>query len=239
MSVTRLFFTVWVRFLFALVFLLSCLPIFVFVFLVPQRYRYNRLYFFASYVLYKVILWASCVPYHVHGKQHIPKEPAIFVANHSSSLDIPIMGSLCGTHAHIWLAMAWLTNFIFFRYFLPRVAVLVDMSSPQKGGRSLIKTMQLMQQHAMHVIIFPEGGRFTDGTVHEFYGGFAVLAKRMRVPVVPVRIQNVEKVYPPDTFLMQRLPVRVHVGEAMRINHDETEIEFKDRVYAWFLQQDN
>lgn len=238
MSITRIAYTLAVRFLFGLIFILTLIPIGILVFLVPQKYRYNKFFFLASAVLYKAVLLASFVPIRVRGKKNIPKTPAIFVANHSSSLDIMILGSLCGTHPHVWLAMTWLTKFVAFRYFLPRVAVLVDMSSPQKGVRALIKTINLVKEHDMHVMIFPEGRRYTDGNIHDFYGGFAILAKKTELPVIPVRIFNIEKVYPPETFLMRRCPVDVVVGEPMRMRVDESDQEFKDRVHEWFVQQD-
>jgi len=238
MPIKTILYTLWVRFWFLIIFLLTLVPIAVLVFLVPQKYRYNRLYFFASAVLYKAVVLAACVPIHIRGRQNIPKEPVIFVANHSSSLDIMLLGSLCGTHPHVWLAMSWLTNFIAFRYLLPRVAVLVDMSSPQKGVRALIKTINLVKEYAMHVMIFPEGRRYTDGKVHDFYGGFALLAKKTGLPVIPVRLYNLEKVYPPESFWMHRCPVDVVIGEALSIGYDESEQEFKDRVQDWFIQQD-
>lgn len=226
------------RLLFLLVMSIIALPMLVLVFLVPQKYRYNKVYFFVSNIMYKAVLWASWLPIHITGKEHIPENPAIFVANHSSSFDIPLLGSLVNSHPHIWLAMTWLTKFWLFRLLLPRVAVLVDMSSPQKGGRSLIKTINLVKKYNTHIMIFPEGARYTDGKVHDFYGGFALLAKKMHLPVIPVRMFNLEKVYPPNTFWVHYHPVKVVIGEPMYMREDETDTEFKDRVHRWFIQQE-
>lgn len=184
------------------------------------------------------MLWASCLPITIEGNEHIPNDPAIIVANHSSSFDVALLGSLVNTHPHVWLAMKWLTNFLPFRLLLPRTAVLVDMSSPQKGVRSLIKTINLIKEHAMHVMIFPEGQRHTDGNVHDFYGGFSLLAKKTGFPVVPVRMFNLEKAYPPNTFWMHRHPIKVVVGKPMHMQEGETDTEFKDRVHRWFIQQE-
>lgn len=238
MSLKTILYTLWVRFWFFMIALLSLPFIAALVFLVPQKYRYNRLFFWTSSLLYRAVVYAACVPIRVKGREFIPNTPAIFVANHTSSLDIMLLGSLCGTHPHVWLAMSWLTNFITFRYFLPRVAVLVDMSSPQKGVRSLIKTINLVKEHAMHVMIFPEGRRYTDGKVHDFYGGFAILAKKTGLPVIPVRLFNLEKVYPPETFWMHRSLVDVVIGAPMIMGEQESDQEFKDRVHNWFIQQD-
>ncbi len=238
MPIKTILYTLFVRFWFAVIIALAFVPTLILVFLVPQKYRYNKFYFWASHALYKTVLWASFLPIDIKGKEHIPKGSSIFVANHSSSFDVALLGSLAKRHPHVWLAMKWLTQFFPFRLLLPRTAVLVDMSSPQKGVRSLIKTINLVKEHDMHVMIFPEGARHTDGKVHDFFGGFALLAKKTGYPVIPVRMFNLEKAYPPDTFWMEYCPVKVVIGEPMRMREDETDVEFKDRVHRWFIQQE-
>lgn len=231
-------YTFFSRFLFLLLIIATILPTIMLVFLVPQKYRYNRYYFFLSGLLYRAILRLSLLPITVVGKENLPKNPAIYVANHASSLDIPALGSLVNGKPHLWLAMQWLTNFWIFRLFLPRIAVLVDMSTPHKSVRSLIKIIQLAKKDAMNIMIFPEGQRYTDGKVHNFYGGFALLAKKTSFPVVPVRIFNLEKVYPPNTFWVHYHPVKIVIGKPMYMQQDETDGVFKDRVYQWFVNQE-
>ncbi len=226
------------RFLLLLLIIITIVPTIILIFLVPQKYRYNRLYFFLSGLLYRAILRLSLLPITVVGKDNLPKGPAIYVANHVSSLDIPVLGSLVNGRPHFWLAMKWLTNFWIFRLFLPRMAVLVDMSTPHSGVRSLIKIIQLAKKHAMSVMIFPEGQRYTDGKVHDFFGGFALLAKKTGFLVVPVKIFNLEKVYPPNSFWVHYHPVKIVIGEPMYMQQDEIDEVFKERVHQWFVNQE-
>ena len=53
-------------------------------------------------------------------------------------------------------------------FIVPRIAVLVDMTSPVKGLRTLVQAINIVKENPWDLIIFPEGGRFTDGTVHDF-----------------------------------------------------------------------
>ncbi len=231
-------YTLFSRFLLLLLASAAIIPTAILVFLVPQKYRYNRFYFFMSGLLYRAIMRFSLLPITIVGKQHLPAVPAIYVANHASSLDIPVLGSLVNGKPHLWLAMKWLTRFWIFRLFLPRIAVLVDMSTPHSGVRSLIKIIQLAKQYAMNIMIFPEGQRHTDGKVHDFFGGFVLLAKKTAFPVVPVRIFNLEKVYPPNTFWVHYHPVKVVIGTPMYMQEDETDEAFKNRVHKWFIDQE-
>lgn len=237
-SLGTIVYTFFSRLLLLVLIAVITIPAIILIFLVPQKYRYNRCYFFMSSIFYKAVMRLSLLPITIIGKKYIPKHPSIFVANHSSSLDIPVLGSLLDGRPHLWLAMTWLTRFWMFRLFLPRTAVLVDMTSPYSGVRSLIKIIQMIKERAMNIMIFPEGKRYTDGKVHDFYGGFALLAKKTDCPVVPVRIFNLEKVYPPHTFWVHYYPVKIVVGKPMYIKKDETEELFKQRVHEWFKKQE-
>jgi 1-acyl-sn-glycerol-3-phosphate acyltransferase len=238
MAIKTFFYTIYSRILLVIIMLLAVVPALLLVFVVPQKYRYNRVYFALSGLLYWVIIKASLLPITIVGREHLPKEPAIYIANHVSSLDIPILGMLVGSKPHFWLAMKWLTKFWLFRLFLPRTAVLVDMENPQGNVRSLIRIMQMTKEQNMSAMIFPEGGRFVDDKIHSFYGGFTLLAKKSGFPVMPVRIYNLEKVYPPGTFWIHYYPVKVVIGEPMYIREDEDDEAFKERVYAWFVNQE-
>ena len=117
------------------------------------------------------------------------------------------------------------------------MAVLVDTSTPMKGMRSLLQAIAIAKEHNAHIIIFPEGGRFSDGTVHDFFGGFAILAKRIGRSVVPVYVHGINKVYPPGAFLVHWHQVTVVIGEPFTMQEDEHEDVFKQRVYQWFIDQ--
>jgi len=63
------------------------------------------------------------------------------------------------------------------------------------------------------------------------------MAKKTGRPVVPVRIFNANKVYPPHSFFVYWHPVTIVVGKPMYINERESDDEFKDRVHEWFTKQ--
>jgi 1-acyl-sn-glycerol-3-phosphate acyltransferase len=225
------------RFLLLLIMLISFFPVVIFL-LLPKRWRYdNRFFCWFAYFFYRAIVKISFLPVTVVGKENISDEPAIFVANHQSSLDIPIVGSLIKTHPHIWLAKSELLISPILGFILPRIAVLIDMSTPIKGMRSLVNAVNMIYEKRRHAMIFPEGARFTDGKVHDFYLGFVILAKKTGRPIIPVRLFNLEKAYPPETFWVYRCPIHVVVGPPFYYQEGESEESCRDRVYTWFLEQ--
>ena len=214
------------------------LPPTILLMLMPAQWRFNsRFAFWFVNLFYNTILWCSLLPIKFKGKENIPKEPVIFAANHQSSLDIPIVGSLTGGDPHIWLATADLMTWWSMRWVLPYLAILIDITTPRAAMRSLLQALMVARKTKAHVMIFPEGGRFTDDEVHEFFGGFVILAKKTGRPVVPVRIFNANKVYPPDTFWARWHSITVVIGKPFVFQEGEDDAAFKERVYEWFVTQ--
>ena len=232
-----LLYTVFSRLLLLLVMIIYVIPTLILM-IIPARWRYeNRLAFWIVYGFYWLVIKCSLLPITYVGAKNIPDEPVIFASNHQSSLDIPLLGLLTNGTPHVWLALAYLMESPILRLILPRLAVLVDTDSRQKAMRSLINLIRLVKDKNIHVMIFPEGGRFIDDEVHEFFGGFVILAKKLERPVVPVRIFGANKVYPPKSFLMRWYPIKVVVGKPFVYQEDDTDEAFKQRVYQWFLDQ--
>jgi 1-acyl-sn-glycerol-3-phosphate acyltransferase len=205
----------------------------------PERYRYdNALIYALVYYFYVLAQKLSFLPIQYKGRENIPSEPVIFAANHQSAFDIPLLGILAGKTPHIWLARHDVVQqFWLLRFILPRLAVIVDSETPRKSMGSLLRIISLVQNKNRHVMIFPEGGRFTSGVVNDFYGGFVTLVRRLKRPLVPVHIRDIQKVYPPDSPWLHYGPVVVTVGTPMFPEGDETDGAFKKRVHQWFLDQ--
>jgi len=236
MQISTIIRTLISRLLLIILSLICAIPTFIFMML-PERWRYNNpLYYYVESFYYWVSLKCIFVPITYKGLENVPQDQAVIVANHQSSLDIPLVGSLVDAHPHIWLATVDLLKSPLLGFILRRMAALIDMSTPQKGMRSLVNAIQLINNNK-HAIIFPEGGRFTDGTVHPFYGGFVLIAKKIGRPVVPVYIRNAQKVYPPKTFWVYWYPIEVIVGSPFHYQETDTDESFKQKVYDWFVQQ--
>jgi 1-acyl-sn-glycerol-3-phosphate acyltransferase len=141
---------------------------------IPKEKLYeSKLFFFLGDIMYRVMYRLLFLPTTVKGSSNVPDGQVIFVANHQSSLDIPLLGMLAKQRPHAWLAMAELSKSIVLRWIV-RATISVDMSSPIKGMRSLIAAIKVIKDDKMSVMIFPEGRRYVDGKVHDFFAGFAI-----------------------------------------------------------------
>jgi 1-acyl-sn-glycerol-3-phosphate acyltransferase len=229
--------TILVRLLVFFVLLFSLVP-FSLIALMPRRYRFkSRFAFWVVDLFYRAVLRLLLVPITIHNRHYLPDEPAIFAANHQSTLDIPLLGALCGGKPHIWLARADLLESVFLRIIIPIFAIVVDLTSPSKASSATRNLLRLAQETKAHILLFPEGARYTDGKVHDFLNGYVFIAKRTGRPLVPVAILGVNLIYPPGQFLLYSAPIHVVIGKPFQFGADETDEAFKQRVYDWFEQQ--
>jgi len=123
------------------------------------------------------------------GKKNIPKnQPVIYVCNHGSFLDIPLLTYvLPGFPA--FMGKASLGKIPVFGYMFRNLHVVVDRGS--SAGRSLaLKKSRKKLAKGRSLIIFPEGSihqKIQPG-VADFKDGAFKLAIQRQVPIVPVTI---------------------------------------------------
>jgi 1-acyl-sn-glycerol-3-phosphate acyltransferase len=111
----------------------------------------------------------------------------IFVSNHQSIYDIPIIFAALPVQLRI-VAKASLGKFPFLGWHLQRTGhLLVDRTNP---GPGIVKKMARLTGGARSLIVFPEGTRSTDGSVGRFKGGTFLVAIDAGLPVVPVSIEG-------------------------------------------------
>lgn len=112
-------------------------------------------------------------------------QPYVFVSNHQSIYDIPILFATLPFQLRI-IAKASLTRFPVLGWHLRYSGhLLVDRS--HAGSATLRRVADLMRRSAS-LIVFPEGTRSGDGRVRRFKRGLFLLAIEAGLPVVPVAV---------------------------------------------------
>jgi 1-acyl-sn-glycerol-3-phosphate acyltransferase len=132
------------------------------------------------------ILGTTGVQLRLHGS--LPPEVSgscVFVANHQSIYDIPVVFAALPTQLRI-LAKASLGRIPFLGWHLHRSGhVLVDRQNP---GPSVMRRMEELVREGASLIVFPEGTRSDDGTLGRFKAGAFIIAIDHHLPVVPVTV---------------------------------------------------
>lgn len=152
----------------------------------PERYGYVQgvAYKWASFLL-KV----AGAKVRVHGQQHIPNEPVVYVANHQGNFDVPIMITAT-KHPKAFISKIEVQKFpIIPRWMELMGCIFIDRSDRRqsiKAIRSGVDTIKSGQS----IIIFPEGTRSKGGPIKEFKAGSLTLATSSGAKIVPVAIQG-------------------------------------------------
>jgi 1-acyl-sn-glycerol-3-phosphate acyltransferase len=142
-------------------------------------------------------------------------QSCIFVANHSSIYDTPILFTSIPRQLRI-MAKAALGYVPFIGWHLSRSGhVLVNRRNP---GAGIFKRMQRMARSGASLIIFPEGSRTSDGSVKKFKGGIFLLAIENGLPVVPVSIVGSRVVMPKGRLMVCPATVTVKVHAPIPTN---------------------
>ncbi|MGD1997607.1 MAG: lysophospholipid acyltransferase family protein [Candidatus Dependentiae bacterium] len=212
--------------------------------LLPASIRYDlRLYHRItscwSWLAFKVCFIRAAITYEEPLPLY-PDDPSIIVANHASALDIPLIEMLLGSYPRMWLSKHIYRRTPILGWLLHRMHVMVNVDSARDAARALARIRRMARDKARHVLLFPEGARFTDGQIHQFFAGFAVLAEKLRRPVRPVFIRNAGKVLAKEGFLINTAhPISLIVGPSFTRAPDESSEQFAGRVRAWFCHHNH
>ena len=224
-----------------LIFFLYCalvfVPVLVLLYL-PFSWGWVKvLYWGVMKVSAKFLLFATFLPVTYQGINELPQKPAIFVANHQSALDIFLIGSVLGFREHVWLAWSDLFTYPLLGQVLNRSGIPVyPKNSSDAGHKGTVQAAVEKLKQGTSLVLFPEGARYMDGTIHSFFTGFAAMAKLSGAPVVPLFISGTGIALPTGSRMIKRYPLMITVGKSFVCGPDESVQAFKERVEQWFIE---
>ena len=128
------------------------------------------------------------------------KEPAVFVANHTSMLDIMICYCFLSS-PFIFIGKKELEKIPFFGIIYKRTNILIDRSSSRSGGKAIIEAGKRLK-NKINLMIFPEGGVPKDSSVllNEFKEGAFAIAIKNQIPIVPITFLDNKRKFPYKTI---------------------------------------
>lgn len=193
--------------------------------LLPAKIRYkNRIYYFLTTQFSKLLLHLCFIKFVIKGIENIPQTPAILIANHTSAFDVPIIEMLLGSYPRIWMSKSAYAKTPLLGFILKRLHILIEKSTSKLAINAITKACDLGGLYNAHIILFPEGRRHHDGLIHPFYSGFAIIAKTLQRPVVPIIIHNAHIAFPKGSFFIQstEIVITILIGPSFVYNqtHD-------------------
>lgn len=164
--------------------------------------------------------------------------PVIFASNHQSHFDTPIILASLPLHRRRRIAPAMWKEY-FDAHFHPEKYSRVDhwtnrflywliallfngfpIPQTEAGAGESIRYMGELVEEGWSILIFPEGERSTTGEIGRFFPGVGMIASRLRLPVVPIRLRGFERVLPRNARWPHPGAVEVSFGPAIQLEGD-------------------
>jgi 1-acyl-sn-glycerol-3-phosphate acyltransferase len=148
----------------------------------------------------------------VEGLELIPEGPVVFIANHESDFDIPVLLTIIDKPfgfvskievKRVPILSSWLDAIN---------CILIDRKNREQALNSMQEGVKLLKEgHSL--VIFPEGKRSMGGPVLPFKVGGIRLAQDAGVPILPIAIKGTADVFEKNGRLIKPAQIKVTIGE--------------------------
>jgi 1-acyl-sn-glycerol-3-phosphate acyltransferase len=184
-----------------------------------SRFRIDNLSVLARRLFYRFLRISSRMiasvgfGFRMEGRHHLEIEGAgLLLSTHQSMLDPVLIGMIANRRLNYLARKTLFKNVIF--GFLIRVLDAIEIDR-DKGGLAGLREMLARLKKGELVLLFPEGTRTLDGNVGDLKPGFIPIARRTKVPLIPIAIVGAYDCLPRGAKLPTRKPIAVVVGEPL------------------------
>jgi 1-acyl-sn-glycerol-3-phosphate acyltransferase len=150
---------------------------------------------------------------------HDRSKQYVFVFNHISFLDIPILFKTIRRQHFRVLGKAEMAKVPLFGFIYKNAVVMVERDNPHKRARSVIKLKSVLKK-GISIVIGPEGTfNMTGRPLKEFYDGAFKIAIETQTPIKPVLIlDSYDRMNPHSVFSL-------NPGRSRSVYLDEVSVE--------------
>ena len=170
------------------------------------------------------ILWAAGVKVNVTGMENVdPKKPSIYMPNHASMIDIPVLLALLPVNLRFIYkqVLNWVPFLGWAIYLIGMVPI--DRSNLEKARTSLRKAGERVRKRGTHLLIFPEGTRTRDNRLKGFKKGGFYLAIGESIDVVPISINGSQAIGGRDSIWIKSGTIDLEIHPRIDMTHHTIE----------------
>jgi 1-acyl-sn-glycerol-3-phosphate acyltransferase len=147
-----------------------------------------------------------------HNGEFDRSKPCVYAVTHASALDIPILYVYLPFQFRI-IFKSELLSYPFVGWHLKRSGqVCINQQNPA-ASIGAVKSALRSLRGGMPLVIFPEGGRTTDGRIQPFLPGAFFLAIKAQADIVPIALVDTFDLLPMNTYHIKCQPLEMRVGE--------------------------
>ncbi|HZY63440.1 MAG TPA: lysophospholipid acyltransferase family protein [Edaphobacter sp.] len=151
--------------------------------------------------LYRVAMWianagvrAAGVRIEVQGLEMVPPDrPCIFMCNHVSNLDPPVLLPLLPGRCAVMLKKELMRIPILGTAMRMGKFIPVERGSRREAAQASVAAAADTLHSGLNILVFPEGTRSKDGRLAFFKKGPFFLAQQTQAPIVPIALSGTQK----------------------------------------------
>lgn len=175
-------------------------------------FRVRQLYSKIAGLIARAVLAVHGVRVRVLAEMPFPRTQAVYISNHTSTLDLFILVALGLPNCRFFLSG-------FLRKFVPLGVIAwamgtfftVPQDRPEERRRIFTRAAETLRRSGESVYLSPEGGRVTTGQIGHFNKGAFHMATDLRAPIVPMYLQIPKAIDPGRGYRAGRGTITVHV----------------------------
>lgn len=162
----------------------------------------------------RILIWSGGATLKVLGHENVdPRRPTIYVCNHQSTLDAPVLFNALWPVRFRYVSKHTLKYVPVMGWYLILARYIFINRS---NGRAAVATLDAAGERIRRgtsIVVFPEGTRSEHGEILPFKKGPFALAVKAGVAICPVTIEGTGKVMPKNSWSITPGPVRVKIGQ--------------------------
>jgi len=164
----------------------------------------------------RTMVWASGAKPVFHDREKVnAQRPAIYISNHSSTLDMWVgmwvcpMGGCGLAKKEIRLVPG------VGQLYLLSGHPMIDRSNRERAISTMQDVARFINKHRLSLWLWPEGTRSRDGHLQPFKKGFVHAALATRLPIVPIVVHNAAKIFPRGKLKFSPGPLDIEVLDSI------------------------
>ncbi|MDO5409505.1 MAG: lysophospholipid acyltransferase family protein [Lachnospiraceae bacterium] len=162
--------------------------------------------------IFKLVLGATGSRVTVTGKEHIPDEPVLYVANHRSYFDIVSgyanLDTPCG-----FVAKKEMERFPLLRDWMRLISCLfLDRKNVKEGLKTILQGIDMVKK-GTSIWIFPEGTRSQTEEMLEFKEGSMKISEKSGCAIIPVAFKGTDDVFEKHVPYISPSHIQIQFGE--------------------------
>lgn len=223
---------------FFLVFLIAT-PVILFLLLISLGKASNFIIESIAPLMVRPVFWAAGITFNIRLHTGRIEHPAVFIINHSSTLDIPTLLAL--GLPKVRFVAKWELQYNPFFFLLGRLTgqIFIQRRKSEKAIDTLQKTYQRIKSQQLSVMMAPEGSRKHPGAIGPFKKGPFRIAMDLNYPIVPIFFEGNRELSRGGTLMTKPGTLTAHIHEPIDIsgwelqNIEEHIAEVRRKYLQW------